>query len=236
MDSSDEKRREEIEDWDLDELFFEKEKQIQEAESRHQLASAQYEARFRANSDSREVKKSVARKSPVTEELEIPLADDFGLSSGVRLTLQLAGTTDGWGVNDKVEIKMPRYKDLKETAQKHFGPLRGEDFAARYADHLYEYLDCRGAYLGEKLVGAYYFYTSNGYTCVDGLIVDEDYRNRHIATTLLKHAVDEAAGNVVFLHADAVDTPRTMYEKLGFRVVDRRYEYLSFFPLQKGQK
>ena len=30
MDSSDEKRREEIEDWDLDELFFEKEKQIQE--------------------------------------------------------------------------------------------------------------------------------------------------------------------------------------------------------------
>ena len=39
MDSSDEKRREEIEDWDLDELFFEKEKQIQEAESRHQLAS-----------------------------------------------------------------------------------------------------------------------------------------------------------------------------------------------------
>ena len=72
MDSSDEKRREEIEDWDLDELFFEKEKQIQEAESRHQLASAQYEARFRANSDSREVKKSVARKSPVTEELEIP--------------------------------------------------------------------------------------------------------------------------------------------------------------------
>ena len=77
MDSSDEKRREEIEDWDLDELFFEKEKQIQEAESRHQLASAQYEARFRANSDSREVKKSVARKSPVTEELEIPLADDF---------------------------------------------------------------------------------------------------------------------------------------------------------------
>ncbi|MBO4888368.1 MAG: hypothetical protein J5589_08670 [Firmicutes bacterium] len=77
MDSSDEKRREEIEDWDLDELFFEKEKQIQEAESKHALASAQYEARFKANSDSREVKKSVARKSPVTEELEIPLADDF---------------------------------------------------------------------------------------------------------------------------------------------------------------
>ena len=158
---------------------------------------------------------------------DVPLADDFGLSSGVRLTLQLAGTTDGWGVNDKVEIKMPRYKDLKETAQKHLGPLRGEDFAARNADHLYEYLDCRGAYLGEKLAGAYYYYTSDGYTCVEGLIVDQDFRQRHIAAALLKHAVDEAAGNVVFLHADQDSITKKVLEKLGFREVGRRYEYLS---------
>ena len=78
-----------------------------------------------------------------------------------------------------------------------------------------------------KLVGSYYFYSSNGFTCLDGLIVDEDYRGRYIATTLLKHAVDEAAGNVVFLHADKDDTPKEMYEKLGFREVDRFYEYLS---------
>lgn len=57
--------------------------------------------------------------------------------------------------------------------------------------------------------------------------MDEDFRHRHIATTLLKHAVNEAAGNVVFLHADEDDTPREMYEKLGFREVDRLYEYLS---------
>ena len=158
---------------------------------------------------------------------DFPLADDFGLSSGVRLTLQLAGTTDGWGVNDKVEIKTPRYKDLKETAQKHLGPLRGEDFAARNADHLYEYLDCRGAYLGEKLVGAYYFYTSDGYTCVEGLIVDQDFRQRHIAAALLKHAADEAAGNVVFLHAYQDSITKKVLEKLGFREVGRRYEYLS---------
>jgi len=158
---------------------------------------------------------------------DVPLADDFGLSSGVRLTLQLAGTTDGWGVNDKVEIKMPRYKDLKETAQKHLGPLRGEDFAARNADHLYEYLDCRGAYLGEKLAGAYYYYTSDGYTCVEGLIVDQDFRQRHIAAALLKHAVDEAAGNVVFLHADQDSITKKVLEKLGFREVGRRYEYFS---------
>ena len=160
-------------------------------------------------------------------EGRFPLDHDFGLSSGVTLTMQLTGSTDGWSVNDRIEIREPRYRDLMEIERKHFGPVYGEDFAVRNADHLYEYLDYRGAYMGEKLVGAYYFYSSNGYTCVDGLIVDEDCRHMHIATTLLKHAVREAAGNVVFLHADQDDTPRGMYEKLGFREVDRRYEYLS---------
>lgn len=158
-----------------------------------------------------------------------PLADDFGLSSGITLTMQLSGSTDGWIVNDKIEIKEPKYKDIREIELKHYGPVYGEDFTVRNAGHLSEYLDFRGAYLGDKLVGAYYFYSSNGYTCVDGLIVDEDCRHRHIATTLLKHAVSESRGNVVFLHADADDTPREMYEKLGFREVDRLYEYLSVF-------
>ncbi len=156
-----------------------------------------------------------------------PLADDFGLSLSITLTMLLAGSTDHWAVNDEIVIKAPAYKDLKEIELRHFGPVYGEDFAARNMDHLYEYLDFRGAYIGEKLVGSYYFFTSDGYTCIDGLIVDEDHRHKYIATTLLKHAVQEAAGNVVFLHAAADDTPKEMYEKLGFREVHRCYGYLS---------
>ena len=159
-------------------------------------------------------------------EGDFPLENNFGLPADVTLTMQLSGSADGWTVSDEIEIRKPGYKDLMAIELKHFGPLYGEDFTARNADRLYEYLDFRGAYIGEKLVGSYYFYTSNGFTCVDDLIVDEDYRHRYIATTLLKHAVNEAAGNVVFLHADEDDTPREMYEKLGFRVVDRLYEYL----------
>ena len=160
-------------------------------------------------------------------EGRFPLENDFGLSSDVTLTMQLLGSTDDWIANDEIEIKEPRYKDILEIELKHFGQVYGEDFTRRNAGHLHEYLDYRGAYLDEKLVGAYYFYSSNGYTCLDGLIVDEDCRHRYIATALLKHAVNEAAGNVVFLHADAYDTPREMYEKLGFREADRLYEYLS---------
>ena len=160
-------------------------------------------------------------------EGDFPLENDFGLTASVTLTMQLAGPADGWIVNDKIDIREPGYKDIMEIERKHFGPVYGEDFTLRNADHLYEYMDFRGAYLGEKLVGSYYFYSTDGYTCVDGLIVDADYRGRYIATTLLKHAVREAAGNVVFLHADKDDTPKEMYEKMGFREVDRLYEYLS---------
>ncbi len=160
-------------------------------------------------------------------EGDFPLVNDFGLSSGVTLTMQLSGDTDRWIINDKIEIRKPGYREIREIELKHYGPVYGEDFAFRNMDHLFEYMDFRGAYMGDKLVGAYYFYSSNGYTCVDGLIVDEDWRHRYIATTLLKHAVNEAGGNVVFLHADRDDTPRAMYEKLGFHEVDRLYEYLS---------
>ena len=158
---------------------------------------------------------------------DAPLSDDFGLSSSVRLTMQLSGSADGWSVNDRIEIKKPGYKDLKKLALKHADPVRGEDFAFLSMDHFYEYLDHRGAYIGEKLAGAYYFYSSGGYTYVGGLLVDKDFRNRYIATTLLKHAVSEAAGNVVFLHADQDGTPEKIFKKLGFREVDRRYEYLK---------
>ncbi len=160
-------------------------------------------------------------------EGRFPLTNDFGLSAGVTLTMQLSGPADDWTVNDKVEIREPAYKEARDLELKHYGPVYGDDFALRNFDHMHEYLDFRGAYLGEKLVGYYYFYSSDGFTCVDGLLVDEDYRHRQIATTLLKHAVDEAAGNVVFLHADQDGTPREMYERLGFREVDRKYEYLS---------
>ncbi len=160
-------------------------------------------------------------------EGDFPLENDFGLSACVTLAMELEGGTDDWIVNDEVVIKEPGPGEIREIELKHFGAVYGEDFAIRNAGHLFEHLDFRGAYIGDKLVGAYYSHSFNGYTCVDGLIVDEDFRHRHIATALLKHAVSEAAGNVVFLHADKDDTPREMYEKLGFRETDRLYEYLS---------
>ena len=87
MTNSDQKRRPELDDWDLDELFYEKEKEIEAAENRHALASAQYEARHKTSSDSHEVKKNVRRQSPLDNPSPIPEAEDFKTqrpSSGAR--------------------------------------------------------------------------------------------------------------------------------------------------------
>lgn len=58
----------------------------------------------------------------------------------------------------------------------------------------------------------------------DGLIVDPDARGRYVATTLLA-GIAERLGGQVYLHADRDDTPRRMYEAMGFVTLDELYEY-----------
>ena len=45
-----------------------------------------------------------------------------------------------------------------------------------------------------------------------------------MATTLLAYIV-EMFDEKVYLHADAMDTPKDMYIKMGFHPIDRCYEY-----------
>ena len=63
---------------------------------------------------------------------------------------------------------------------------------------------------------------------MDSLVVDEDYRHRYIATTLIKSIAKQAQrdGCILYLHADPEDTPKEMYARMGFETVDTVYEYL----------
>lgn len=49
--------------------------------------------------------------------------------------------------------------------------------------HLREKLTYLGAYLDGKLAGDCYIFASDGYVCMDGLLVDEDFRHQYIAMT-----------------------------------------------------
>ena len=164
-------------------------------------------------------------------EGDFPLDRDFGLEMGLTLTMAAPADKSLWRLNRELTFNRPGLAELEELEVKHYGPVYGEDFCRRNIRRLYEKLDYHGAYLGGKLAGACYSFTAGdlpgaaGVTCLDGLLVDEDLRNRYIATSLLAWVMDLIRPELLFLHADAEDTPQDMYRKMGFSTVDRLYEY-----------
>ncbi|MBR3148647.1 MAG: GNAT family N-acetyltransferase [Eubacterium sp.] len=160
-------------------------------------------------------------------EGDYPLSDCFGLEESVTVTMLLKSSEINWMTNPELEFCTPSLKELEELEVKHFGSLYGEDFTRRNIRRQYEKLTYHGAYLDGILVGACYSFCSNSLTCIDGLIVDEAYRKKRIATSLIAHVRCSFPDTPLFLHADEDDTPKEMYKKLGFETIDKLYEYLS---------
>ena len=80
------------------------------------------------------------------------------------------------------------------------------------------------AYKDGKRVGTAYAVEHNGFVEMDDLWVAEEYRHQRIATTIMKHIVDHTSG-IVYLHATVNATPKDMYAKMGFEIVETIYEY-----------
>ena len=154
-----------------------------------------------------------------------PLSDSFGLDPEITVTMELSVDTKAWRKNTDVRFRTPAPEEMEEIEVKHFGLLYGESFARRNVRRLYEKLRYHGAYLDGNLVAACYSFSADGMTAIDGLIVDEDHRHQYIATALIAHIAEINPDSILFLHADETDTPKDMYNKLGFRIVDRMYEY-----------
>lgn len=159
-----------------------------------------------------------------------PLENSFGMEQESTWTMVLPEEVDigGWKTNPDVVLHMPGAEELEQHELAYYGPLYGDSFTVRNNRRLRQKLSYHGAYLEDRLVGSCYTYTVDGYTCMDSLVVNADYRHRYLATTLLK-AIAEAArrkGNLLYLHADADDTPKDMYTRMGFRMMDQQYSYL----------
>ena len=159
-----------------------------------------------------------------------PLEQSFGMEGEETLTMLLPENADlsAWKTNPAVSIEAPDFDQLEQNELKYYGPLYGEDFTLRNNRRLREKLTYHGAYLDGKLAGSCYTWSAGGYTCLDGLLVDSDFRHQYVASTLLKALAEQAKreGKILYLHADPEDTPKDMYAKMGFQVVDRVYEYL----------
>ena len=155
-----------------------------------------------------------------------PLSDGFGIEEGATLTMVLDSSERNWKTNPDLVFCAPSVEELEELEVKHYGQLWGEDYARRNIRRLYEKLTYHGAYLEGKLIGTCYSFSNDGLTSIDGLLGDDAYRNRYVATSLISHVIDSYPDTILFLHAEEDDTQKEMYEKMGFETVAKRYEYL----------
>ena len=166
-----------------------------------------------------------------------PLEHSFGMEGEETLTMVLPkdAAIDHWNTNPEVSIQVPDFDQLEQHELKYYGPLYGDDFTVRNNRRLREKLTYLGACLNGKLVGSCYVYSADGYTCMDSLVVNADFRHRYIATTLDSIHCLKTPGKTkphsIFMQTRKTP-PKDMYAKMGFQVTDQVYEYLCNRPYQ----
>ena len=182
-------------------------------------------------------------KLDTREKLDEALTERFSLEECCTETMLLRNkqkNIEVWKCNPDVVIHDSAYSDvladLLQIDIETFASDYGEDFIRRRdARYVKKAMETQGfhyyvAYLDRKPAGSCYACAIDGYVVMDALVVREAFRKRYVATTLMKHIASQFKEEM-FLHADADDTPKEMYRKMGFETVDELYEYLKMWEL-----
>ena len=182
-------------------------------------------------------------KLDTREKLDEALTERFSLEECCTETMLLQNkqkNIEAWKCNPDVIIhdsaSSDVLADLLQIDIETFASDYGEDFIRRRdARYVKKAMETQGfhyyvAYLDRKPAGSCYACAIDGYVVMDALVVREAFRKRYVATTLMKHVASQFKEEM-FLHADADDTPKEMYRKMGFETVDELYEYLKMWEL-----
>ena len=180
-------------------------------------------------------------KLDTREKLDEALTERFSLEECCTETMLLRNkqkNIEAWKCNPDVIIhdsaSSDVLADLLQIDIETFASDYGEDFIRRRdARYVKKAMETQGfhyyvAYLDRKPAGSCYACAIDGYVVMDALVVREAFRKRYVATTLMKHIASQFKEEM-FLHADADDTPKEMYGKMGFETVDELYEYLKMW-------
>ena len=180
-------------------------------------------------------------KLDTREKLDEALTERFSLEECCTETMLLRNkqkNIEAWKCNPDVIIhdsaSSDVLADLLQIDIETFASDYGEDFIRRRdARYVKKAMETQGfhyyvAYLDRKVAGSCYACAIDGYVVMDALVVREAFRKRYVATTLMKHIASQFKEEM-FLHADADDTPKEMYGKMGFETVDELYEYLKMW-------
>ncbi len=167
------------------------------------------------------------------EPLDRALAEEFQLKENIVLTMALlGGNPDQWQENKTISIADVQEQDISEdiiafqVAQEDGEsdyPLRAitQDMKAAAAYPEYHWL---AAYQNGDVAAVCHALCYSGCVEIDDLVVAPAARKQYIATSLLKYIAEHFEGQL-YLHADEDDTPRDLYSRLGFEVVDKCWEY-----------
>ncbi len=182
-------------------------------------------------------------KIDTREKLDEALTERFSLEECCTETMLLRNkqkNIEAWKCNPDVVIhdsaSSDVLADLLQIDIETFASDYGEDFIRRRdVRYVKKAMETPGfhyyvAYLDGKVAGSCYACAIDGYVVMDALVVREAFRKRYVATTLMKHIASQFKEEM-FLHADADDTPKEMYRKMGFETVDELYEYLKMWEL-----
>ena len=182
-------------------------------------------------------------KIDTREKLDEVLIKRFSLEECCTETMLLRNKKENiarWKSNPDViiydSVSGDVLADLLKIDIETFASDYGEDFIRRRdARYVKKAMETQGfhyyvAYLDGKPAGSCYACAVDGYVVMDALVVREAFRKRYVATTLMKHIASQFKEEM-FLHADADDTPKEMYRKMGFETVDELYEYLKMWEL-----
>lgn len=160
------------------------------------------------------------------------LVAEFGFEETcTQVMALLQDTSEGWRENPLLEIRDIQTSDISQDLLDVSDVP--EKYQAQALNNLQILLDVTKThpeyhwlcgYLDGKKVANVYALCHSGCIEVDDLWVHRDFRNRYIATTLLKYIAKELDGTL-YLHAEADKTPKEMYARMGFETVERNYDY-----------
>ena len=80
---------------------------------------------------------------------------------------------------------------------------------------------------GEKIIGSANIIVKNNFFEIDNLYIAPEYRNRGIAKHVISFAINSERKENVILVVDANDTPKYMYENMGFSKISEQDFYLK---------
>ena len=167
--------------------------------------------------------------------LSTEMVKEFALKEELVLTMMLEKNSEDWKKNPMVQIKDVQYDDIEQDLidfhlRQEAENLKESDYAKRQilqdmaaAKKFPEY-HWLAAYIDNRIVGICHVLCYAGCVEIDDLVVDEEARKQYVATTLLKYAAVHFDG-IKYLHADAYSSTKDIYKRLGFREIDRCWEY-----------